>query len=205
MYLLHYLLLQVLPHVHTLLHLPCEKVFDVVLSGPAPVVVVTVVTLLLAFVKQLLFLESIILTVATLFPELQLLFAVTKLFPVLESLLSPHTLHDVTQSPIIFPNLLFILQIIQVITAVIYAKKLYNIANISKVPLGDIINATIKYMAKNVAPTSKGHFNIFCNTIANIIVATGNAKKTNNVFILSLSIVWLYFYLLLLIFLLYFM
>lgn len=179
MYLLFYLRLQVLPHVHTLLHLPCEKVFDVVLSGPAPVVVVTVVTLLLALVKQLLFLESIILTVATLFAFVGL----ATILLLLLLLSFPHISHELVHPPNILPNLLFNLQITQVKTAVTYAKIPYSIANISKVPLGDIINAAIKYMAKKVAPTSKGHFNIFCNTIANMIVATGKAKKINNKFI----------------------
>ena len=187
---LNYLLQHVLPHVQIVFPLPCEKVFDVVLSGPFPLVVVTVVTLFVGD-KQLLFLESIILTVATLFPALQLLFVGIKLklplgFEKLELLFSPQMLQDFVQSPITFPNLLIILQIIHVNTAVTYAKILYNIAYISKVPLGAITKATIKNIAKKVAPTSKGHFNIFCNTIANIIVATGNAKKTNNTFILSI-------------------
>ena len=35
-------------------------------------------------------------------------------------------------------------------------------------------------MAKNVAATKAGHFNIFNKTIDNIIVAIGSAKKSNN-------------------------
>ena len=183
---LNYLLQHVLPHVQIVFPLPCEKVFDVVLSGPFPLVVVTVVTLFVGD-KQLLFLESIILTVATLFPALQLLFVGIKLklplgFEKLELLFSPQMLQDFVQSPITFPNLLIILQIIHVNTAVTYAKILYNIAYISKVPLGAITKATIKNIAKKVAPTSKG-------------------KKTNNTFIFYLSIAfytftsyYLYFY-----------
>ena len=166
--------------MQTLLPLPCVYVFEVVLSGPSPLVVVTVVTLF-AGCKELSCLESTIRTVAILFELLQLQF----IFAKLESLLFPHILQFV-YSPIIFPYLLINLHITHVKNAITYAKKLYNIAYMSKVPLGAITNVTIKYMAKNVAPTSKGQLNIFCNTIANIIVATGKAKKINKTFIFFL-------------------
>lgn len=51
------------------------------------------------------------------------------------------------------------------------------------------VNATTKYIAKNVAATSKGLFKIFCNTMASITVATGRAKNSNNVFIFFPSLI----------------
>ena len=49
--------------------------------------------------------------------------------------------------------------------------------------ISNAANVTIKYAAKKVNATNIGLSNNFWNTIANIIVATGNAKNINNVFI----------------------
>ena len=60
-----------------------------------------------------------------------------------------------------------------------YESIVYRIANIKKSE-PNIAYVKIKYMAKNVAATKAGHFNIFNKTIDNIIVAIGSAKKSNN-------------------------
>ena len=67
-----------------------------------------------------------------------------------------------------------------VITAVTYASIVYIITKIKKLE-SNIANAMIKYIAKKVAATKIGHFNIFCRTIESIIVEIGNAKNSNNI------------------------
>ena len=71
------------------------------------------------------------------------------------------------------------------INAVINAINAYAIAKTKKLS-SNAANVTIKKIAKNVADTNNGLFIIFCKTIASIIVATGNAKNINKVFILAL-------------------
>lgn len=65
-----------------------------------------------------------------------------------------------------------------VIHAAINASIVYIITNIKKSESKNT-NATIRNIANAVAATSMGHFIIFCQTIAKIIVATGNAKNNN--------------------------
>ena len=63
-----------------------------------------------------------------------------------------------------------------------YESTVYIIAKIKKsVPNREYVK--IKYIAKNVAATNAGHFNIFNKTMDNIIVEIGSAKNSNNVFI----------------------
>lgn len=59
----------------------------------------------------------------------------------------------------------------------------YTIAKIKNAS-SNIENVTIKYIAKKVIATNIGEHKTFCNTIANNIVATGNAKNNNKIFIL---------------------
>lgn len=59
----------------------------------------------------------------------------------------------------------------------------YTIAKTKNVS-SNTANVTTKYIAKNVIATNIGEHKIFCNTIANNIVATGNAKNNNKIFIL---------------------
>lgn len=56
-----------------------------------------------------------------------------------------------------------------------YAIIVYTIANIKNVS-SNAANVTIKYAAKNVIATNIGEHSTFCKTIANNILATGNAK-----------------------------
>ena len=71
-------------------------------------------------------------------------------------------------------------------TAVIYAKIVSNIATIKKSE-SNAVNVTINYIAKNIIATNIGLFNIFCNTIANNIVAIGSAKNISKMFITLFS------------------
>ena len=74
------------------------------------------------------------------------------------------------------------MHIVLVIIAVIYERIVYTIANIRKSE-PNTAYVKIKYIAKNVAATNAGHFNIFNKTMDNIIVEIGSAKNSNNVFI----------------------
>ena len=67
----------------------------------------------------------------------------------------------------------------------------YNIAYTKKLASKNA-NVITKKMAKNVAATKSGFFNTFCNTIANITVATGKAKNINKVFICFSPILFIF-------------
>lgn len=65
------------------------------------------------------------------------------------------------------------------IIADINARIVYRMANIRKLASKNA-NVTTKNIAKNMAATFIGQCNIVSNTLANMMVAIGNANNNNN-------------------------